>query len=91
MVSAIDINLALSNYQMLTDNFEGLDHYFMLDKNNKVIMHSDTPYILREGIDITQIEFGVTEKQRDSNHDNVPIEPIEPNEETKWFEKEVLK
>jgi hypothetical protein len=39
---------------MLTDNFEGLDHYFLLDREtSKVIMHSKTPYILREDISIT--------------------------------------
>jgi len=62
MVSAIDVDLSISNYKMLTDNFEGLDHYFMLDRNtSKVIIHSKTPYILRDNITITQIEFGVTQ------------------------------
>lgn len=54
MVSAIDIDLSLSNYAILTQDLEGLDHYFILDKNSKnVIMHSKAPYILREGISIT--------------------------------------
>jgi hypothetical protein len=34
MVSAIDIDLSLSNYAFLTQNLEGLDHYFILDKNS---------------------------------------------------------
>jgi hypothetical protein len=54
MVSAIDVDLSLSNYAILTKDLEGLDHYFILDKNSKnVIMHSKAPYILREGISIT--------------------------------------
>jgi sulfur carrier protein ThiS len=54
LVSAVDVDLSLSNYQDLLENVEGVDHYFILDKNSqKVIMHSWTPFILREDVSIT--------------------------------------
>lgn len=91
MVTAIDIDLSLSNYDILTKNLEGLDHYFILDKNSSnVIMHSKAPYILRENITITQIEYGVVETQRDRFHDNVPKAPVEATNETTWFDAEVI-
>jgi len=39
---------------------DGLDHYFLLDTNENVFMHSKVKFILRENIPIENIEYGVT-------------------------------
>ena len=51
---------------------EGLDHYFLLDMNQNVFMHSKVPVLLREQIPIENIEYGVTRAQMSRTDDIVP-------------------
>jgi hypothetical protein len=54
------------------------------------VVHSKVPYIKREGIPISQIEFGVTEEQKNRSQDTIPVTPINKTEEVKWFEEQVI-
>lgn len=73
-VTAIDLDLSISNYKSILDEFQGFDHYFIIDTKLEVVMHSNTPFILRENVNITQIEFMVTEVQPNRTFDNIPLD-----------------
>jgi hypothetical protein len=52
-------------------------------------MHSKTPYILRENINLTQIEFSVKEVQKNRKDDNIPLN-FESSDESEYFDSVVL-
>lgn len=62
-VTAIDLDLSIANYRGILDEFQGFDHYYLIDTKLNVVMHSFAPFILRENVNVTQIEFMVTEAQ----------------------------
>ena len=83
-VSCVDFDLDLETFEKALRTMQGFDHFFLLDMKENVFMHSSVPFILREGIPIENIEFGVTQKQIDRNDDVVPKGEIK-NNETEFF------
>jgi hypothetical protein len=63
IVTAVDLDLDLHTFEQAMQTMQDLDHYFLLDKNQNVFMHSKVKYLLRENIPIENIEYGVTNAQ----------------------------
>lgn len=51
-VTVVDIDPSDANYRQVLEEFAGFDHYFILTKDLDVVMHSKSPYILRENVKI---------------------------------------
>jgi hypothetical protein len=75
VVTAVDLDLDLNTFEDAMLTLQGKNHYFLLDMNENVFMHSKVKYIKRENIPIENIEFGVN-----STDDIVPDGLIKNNE-----------
>lgn len=80
IVTAVDLDLDLNTFEKALKTMKGLDHYFLLDMNENVFMHSKVPVLLREQIPIENIEYGVTRAQLSRTDDIVPTGEIKTNE-----------
>jgi len=80
IVTSVDLDLDLNTFEKAMQTLQGLDHYFLLDMNEKVFMHSKVKFILRENIPIENIEFGVNRTQDNRTDDTIPTGEIKNNE-----------
>ena len=56
-VSAVDINMNWSVYNLILEDIEFLDHYFIVDLKENVIMHSKMNMAGKSLSKISQVEF----------------------------------